>query len=184
MLERVRNALEERANGKTIGAVAIAFLLFAAGILPRIQAAMKAESGGVGPIDLRLRYTPDEAYRMIEAYGEHGRRRYALVESTVDVAYPLTYATLIALVFTYGSRRAYRHDHPLNKASLVPYGVMLVDYVENVGIVTMLLRYPARYPMLARLTSVVTLLKWISFGVSMALTVVTLGIAGKNRLHK
>ncbi len=45
MLERVSNALEERATGKTIGAVALAYLLFVAGILPRIQAAMEAWQG-------------------------------------------------------------------------------------------------------------------------------------------
>jgi hypothetical protein len=179
MVERLSQTLDKHANGKGIFSVAALYLLIAAGILPRIEKAMKAGSGGTGPIDLRFFYSPDEAYRMIESYGEDGRRNYALVESTVDIVYPLTYATLLSLILTFAYRRVAGPDHPLQQARLLPYGVMLVDFSENAGIVTMLLRYPARYNALARLTSVFTLTKWLGFAVIIVLTLgglITVGV--------
>jgi hypothetical protein len=171
MLDRLTTNLDKHANGKGILSFAFLYLLFAAGILPRVEKAMKAGSGGTGPIDLRFAYSPDEAYRMVESYGEDGRRRYALVEVTLDVLYPMTYATLLGLLLTFAYHRVVQPDHPLRKARLLPYAVMLVDYGENAGIVTMLLRYPARYRALAWLTCGFTITKWIGFGITFGLTV-------------
>lgn len=178
MLERLSTNLDKGANGKGIGAVALLYLVFAAGILPRVQKSMEAGSGGTGPIDLRFTYTPEEAYRMIESYGDKGRRSYALVESTLDVAYPMTYATLFALLLTLAYRHAVGPDHPLQRVRLLPYAVMLVDYGENVGIITMLLRYPTRYRLLAWLTCGFTIAKWLGFGVTLLLTLGGLVAAG------
>lgn len=178
MLERLSTRLDNGANGKGILSVVLLYLLFAAGILPRVEKSMKAGSGGTGPIDLRFSYTPDEAYRMIESYGEQGRRSYALVEVTLDVLYPMTYATLFGLLLTFAYRHAVRPDHPLQQARLLPFGVMLVDYCENAGVVTMLLRYPRRYRALAWLTCGFTIAKWLGFGVILGLTLGGLTAAG------
>lgn len=167
MIDRLSTELDKRANGKSILAASLLYLLIVIGILPKAEALLKSESGGFGPIDLKFGYTPEEAYRMVEAYGERGRKRYAIIELTVDLLYPLVYATLLALVMTYGLRRSLRPDHPLQKAHVLPYGVVLADYAENVGIVTMLLRYPARHESVAWLTSIFTVIKWLGFGTSL-----------------
>ncbi|HYN89080.1 MAG TPA: hypothetical protein VER55_11140 [Ardenticatenaceae bacterium] len=170
------------ATGKAIAFFAGLYAFLVAAILPRAEQRLKAASGGTGPIDLRFTYTPDEAYSMVETYGEEGRRFYAMLEVTMDVVYPFTYASLFSLLIAAGFRRGLRPDHPLQRAHRVPYAVMLVDFAENVGIVTMLLRYPTRHPRVARLTALFTLAKWLGFGVTVLLTLTSLGLTAARLL--
>jgi hypothetical protein len=174
MTDKLSAELNTRANAKTISLFIALYALIAAGILPRAEKRIKADSGGVGPIDLRFSYTPEEVYEMIAAYGEQGRRFYAVIELTMDLIYPFVYATLLALLITSSFRRLLPRDHALQRAHVLPYGVMLADYLENVGVVTMLIRYPARYPLLARITSVFTSTKWIGFVLAAATALVGL----------
>lgn len=183
MIERLSAELNKRANGRSIFAVGVVYLLIAIGVLPRLEALLKTDAGGFRPIDLKFAYTPDDAYRMIEGYGERGRKRYALIELTVDLLYPIVYATLLGLVMTYGFRRSLRPDHPLQRAHVLPYGVLLADYAENAGIVTMLLRYPARHESIAWLTCFFTITKWLGFGTTLILTLVGLMMAGITRMR-
>ncbi|MBW8012789.1 MAG: hypothetical protein FVQ83_16345 [Chloroflexi bacterium] len=125
-------------------------------------------------------YSPDDVYAMVEAYGEKGRQAYALGAAIVDGAFPLAYAFFQAILLTFTFRRVFAKDSLMQRLHLFPFGVMINDYLENSGIIFMLLRFPDEMRGVARLTSVFTTTKWIMVGISGALVLIgLLGVSYK-----
>ena len=53
----------------------------------------------VGTPDLSLYYSPNELYRMADAYGVSGRAEYIRVRFTFDLIWPLIYTfTLVTVI--------------------------------------------------------------------------------------
>ena len=175
MLNRPIQLLTRLATGKNILICLGLFIAFNAVIFPLAGARIQALSGGVGPLDLQFSYTPETAYEMLAAYGE-GRTFYVLIEMTADVVYPVAYSLLFGLLITYLFQRGFPGNAALQRLALLPFGAMLADYLENAGIVTLLLSYPSQLTALAQATSFFTTAKWTLVGATLALAVV--GLAG------
>lgn len=137
------------------------FVVINAGLLPVAGARIEEYSNGIGPLDLRAAYTPAEAYAALAAYGEAGRQFYLLIELTVDLLYPVTYALFFSLTIVYCLRTVLAAEHTLQRAALLPWVGMLADLVENAGIAWLLLNYPNRLDGVATFTSTATTIKWI-----------------------
>ena len=133
--------------------------------------------GKAAPLDLMFSYSPHQAYQKIESYGPQIRHRYAISAMTLDVAYPLTYSLMfsvwLSLLLPPKSKTAC-------SICMLPFAVLLLDLLENSGIVVMLLVFPKRLDMLATATSLATSLKWIS---AATVIILTLGFS-LNRLYK
>ena len=93
-------------------------------------------------LDTLSSYTPQEAYRLIDSYGEEGRQAYAKAELTLDLVYPLISALLFSLAILYTFQRGLPQAAWLHKMALLPFGVLLSDYIENACVLTMLWSYP------------------------------------------
>jgi uncharacterized membrane protein YeiB len=115
---------------------------------------------GVEKIDLHFTYSPIELYEHIEPYSDEGRKAYAISHLTSDVLFPLIYAFLFGAAITYFYQRAFRQDSWLQRLILVPFVLLLVDILENIGLFILLQTYPVRMLWLARLTGWFTALKW------------------------
>jgi uncharacterized membrane protein YeiB len=115
-------------------------------------------------------YTPAEAYQMIAAYGEQGRR-YHLLLTAADIILPAALATFFALAITYFYSRLFPSGALLRWLLLLPAVYLAADYLENVGIVTMLLSFPAALPAVATLANAMFMIKNLS---AAALVVTTL----------
>lgn len=104
------------------------------------------------PLDLQFSYSPEKAFGIVDAYGTEVREKYRWVELTVDIIYPIVYSLLFsALLFkVYGAR----------KIVALPFLITLADFLENVGIVSMLGKYPEPFGALAQITSFFSSLKW------------------------
>src|SRR5688500_4743139 len=144
MLTTFLNRLERWATRRNILLALAVFVVINAGILPVAGARIETLSGGIGPLDLRVAYTPAEAYAALAAYGDEGRQLYLLIELTVDLIYPLAYAVVFSLTIVFCLRQVLPANHTLQRAALLPWVAMLADYVENAGISWMLLNYPNR----------------------------------------
>jgi len=131
-----------------------------------------ALSGGTGavPLDLLFSYSPGQAYERIESYGADVRHSYAISAMTLDVAYPLTYSLLFSVWLTL----LLKSDSRLACGTrMLPFVILILDLLENSGIVVMLVSYPQRLDTLATATSLATSLKWV-FAVTVI--VVTVGL--------
>jgi hypothetical protein len=152
-----------------------------AGVLVAVNAAVfPAALARIGttaearPLDLRLSYSADEAYRALAAMGEAGRRAYRVVETTVDVAYPVLYTVFLAALLAALLRRAWPRARASAWLTIVPFGALLADLLENAGIVVLLDRFPGSLDGVTPVVSAFTTAKWTVLGVVLALIVASL----------
>jgi hypothetical protein len=141
------------ANGKVILLLLFLFLLANFVVIQAIYPKFQT-------LDTLSSYTPDKAFQLISSYGEQGRQYYAVIEVTLDLVYPLVTAILFSLIIFYTFKRAFPGHSWALYLSLAPYAVLLVDYLENVCIVSMLLIYPRESALLAKISNFFTIAKF------------------------
>ena len=184
MLTNLSNTLKKYANGWLVLLFMAGDILFNAVILPGQQASMEAGSGGTGPIDLLFFYTPDKVYSMIESYGDAGRASYRTFELTGDIIYPIVYTLFFSLALTWLFQRGFSADSKMQNYNVVPFGAWLFDLLENLSIVTMLSIFPSTPALLAWITTLFTMLKWLFAAVTILLLLTGLIKAAMNKFKK
>lgn len=156
-------------RGRTVG---VAFAVFVAFMLVGfpVWQAINAMPEDVTVMDLRLSYTPDQLYAALSALGEAGRAAYVRNILILDVLWPLVYGAFLTLLPLYAFA-----DLPARRrrllASLAVVGVVL-DYGENMSVLTLVLRFPDRIDTLARVASGFTTAKWVFVSAAMLVAVV------------
>lgn len=109
---------------------------------------------------------------IVASYGAAGRGVVLLNHLTFDTLFPLTYMLFCAISLTLIGGRLFRPAGAWRWLTLVPIVAGVCDFLENAGIVTMCLSYPAPATLtVAHVTSVFTLLKTAFLGLSIALVV-------------
>ena len=154
MLKRLMDAHSKLANGKIILLLLFLFLLANLVIIPAIYPKFQT-------LDTLSSYTPAKAYELISSYGEQGRQFYAVIETTLDVLYPLVTALLFSLMILYTFKRAFPGNNRIWYLSLLSYAVLLADYLENICVVIMLLSYPREIIAVARISNFFTIAKFV-----------------------
>jgi hypothetical protein len=131
-------------------------------------------------LDLQSSYSPERAYQLIESYGEEGRQHYALIELTLDLIYPILSALFFSTLTIFFFRRVFPLNSFWQKLPLLGPIVMIVDYLENTSIVTMLLNYPSRLDLVAQAANLFTVAKFALSGLELILILVGfIGWVGK-----
>jgi hypothetical protein len=102
---------------------------------------IKAVSGHM-PFDMRpLGYSPQDATALLEGLGVQGRQYYLHRQIPLDTVYPaLLAATLLFAMRCFGTRIA--NDRFVRVGIILSVGAALCDYVENLGVVAMILSWP------------------------------------------
>ncbi|MDA3866479.1 MAG: hypothetical protein PF489_06995 [Salinivirgaceae bacterium] len=115
-------------------------------------------------LDVLFGFSPERAYDIIASYGDYGRKGIFVITGIVDFIYPLVYGPLLALLL---SRLIIKLSTTINirLINLLPFVVVLFDFIENTGILFMTANYPAKSPPIAWLTSVAGIFKWLVTGV-------------------
>ena len=184
MLERLTARLRQRATRRTVLILLALNFMMNAVILPLAGARLQAFSGGVGTLDVRLAYSPAQAYAALAAYGSAGRQFYLLIELTADVVYPIIYSFFFSLAILFFWQRGGGRWPILARLALLPFAGLLADYLENAGLITLLLNFPAQLPTLALLTSLFTSIKWFLAGLSLLALLLSVASAMLARLQK
>jgi hypothetical protein len=145
-------------NIRLIVVMGVIYLIFPLYLLPNI-----INSGSVGPLDLLFWYNHDTLYSMFTSYGEAIRSRYIIGLLTADLAYPIYYGTLLAMIFALVYKKL---AIPFSrKIILIPYVAVLFDLTENSLLVYLLSSYPNKHFEVADLAGYVTATKWSAFGI-------------------
>ena len=122
-----------------------------AGSLPAVRRAC----GGLPPFDVRGWWTLRDAEAMMTACSPSGRTAY-LQQQLVDLAYPVALAGLLLVATTLLVRPYGFRWWPV----LVPAVAMTVlDYVENIGVWTLLLDWPNTHPAVITVAGAATAVK-------------------------
>ncbi|GAB3172448.1 hypothetical protein [Telluribacter humicola] len=135
---------------------------------------MKVEPA-LDPLDIRFGFTPGEAYAYLLALGENGRQVYWWTELLADSLYPIVYTASSVLLISCFFERLFPVGSIWRKLNLLPLMVMLADYLENIGILTMLSGFPAQNEGIAQLASIANLVKWGLFPALIMLIMIGMG---------
>lgn len=147
------------ASWRSLGVVTALYLTFPLYFLKNAEERINALSGKkVNIIDLTMDYDTERTRQYLSDYTLEARAYYAQVEATVDVAYPLVYAFLFALILALLFRRS-RFGVP-DWVVVLPFVIQLLDYTENFFIYQLLTQYPDFSEGLLIGCEVAKVLKW------------------------
>ena len=175
-MRRLSNWLYKFSTGWVALAGLVVFLLFMALVLPAQAADAEISNGEVGSPDMSFFYSPQELYKMAEAYGEDGREAYIRARFTFDLIWPLVYTLFLSTAISWTFALIVSSESRWRWANITPILGMAFDYAENISTSLVMYRYPATSDFLAIFAPVFTAIKWICVGGSFILLLI--GIVG------
>jgi len=185
MLNRVSQKFHAWTTGWRVILLLIADALMMGYVMPLAAGIMAfAANNSVLPLDLMFFYTPEQAFAMIDKYGEAGRSVYFRIELTADIIYPIIYTLFYGFLLSWLFQRAFKPGSSMQKLNVMPVGAWFFDLLENLGIVSMLSMYPATSDAMAWLTMIFGSLKWGFFVVTVVLVLIGLVRAAMNGFRK
>ncbi|MDI1354462.1 MAG: hypothetical protein PSX36_06075 [bacterium] len=104
-------------------------------------------------------YNADYVNSLLDALGKEGRNAYLFQQIPIDFIYPCLFGITYCLLFAYIIYKLGKQNSFLFYICLVPVFSGLFDYLENIGIVTMLKSYPDNSASMSQLTNVFSILK-------------------------
>ena len=111
-------------------------------VMTQVTLASLAEVSGLTPFDMRPGgYGFADAQALLNGLGEAGRSYYLTRQIPLDLLYPGLMAATIIVVFLWVAR-AVGWRRVAWIGSVLAVGAGLADYLENLGIVAMIARYP------------------------------------------
>ena len=116
-------------------------------------------------------YASAQAFEVMTAYGEAGRRAYASLLLTVDLVFPFLYGSFLFLSIQGASRRAAIPTVWGNRLAAIGIMATCCDWLENISFLILIMTYPGQSIPIARLASVFTATKFVSSGVSLIILV-------------
>jgi hypothetical protein len=154
------NTITTNLNGKKI---LILFVLtnvvYAIMLTITIPAVMNYAGGMKLPDMLPAGYSPEYVHSLLTALGSEGRNAYLFQQMPLDFMYPGLFGISYCLLFAFLLKKLNKLDGVLFYACFVPLFAGLFDYLENIGIITLLIRYPDHSTTLSHLTNVFSILK-------------------------
>jgi hypothetical protein len=185
MLNTISQRFHSWATGWRVFILFVTEALMMGYIMPLAAGIMAlAANTSVIPLDLMFFYTPEQAFEMMDRYSEAGRSIYLRIELTADIVYPIIYTLFYGLLISWLFQRAFKPDSPMQKWNVMPVGAWFFDMLENAGIVSMLIMYPAQPEIMAWITMLFGSLKWAFFVITVGLVLVGLVRAAMNRFRK
>ena len=185
MLTMISQKFHAWATGWRVFVLFVAEALMMGYVMPLAAGIMAfAANNSVMPLDLMFFYTPEQAFEMMDRYGEAGRSVYLRIELTADIIYPIIYTLFFGLLLSWLFQRGFKRDSPMQTWNIMPVGSFVFDLLENAGIVSMLMMYPSQPAIMAWLTMLFGSLKWGFFLVTVGLVLVGLVRAAINKFRK
>jgi hypothetical protein len=112
-------------------------------------------SHGLKMLDMTINYSPENAYNLIDNYGKQAISYYLYVMEPFDVLIPAIFGLFLCVASTLLLRNMIKEKY-LTIIYIFPILGWLFDYMENVGVITMLTNYPTRLISVARITNLFT----------------------------
>jgi hypothetical protein len=111
-------------------------------------------------------YTPGQAFEVMTAYVEAGRRAYAFLLLTIDLVFPFLYGSFLFLSIRGASRKAGVSTPWASALASFGFIATCCDWLENISFLILMRKYPGQSIGVAKLASMFTVTKFLSSGVS------------------
>lgn len=120
-------------------------------------------------------YNAEVAYKAIHKMEEAGRSRYVLLELTVDLAFPLVLSTMLGMWIHIVWDKKINPDSQWNIFTKLPLAGMIVDYIENLGVIVLVLNFPTKFLFLATIVGLLSFAKWMLISLSIIFSLLGTG---------
>jgi len=161
MWKKLSDWMCHNSTGWLVIATLAFFMVFIALVLPDQTLKAEAYSEEVGSPDTSFYYTANDLYQLAEKYGESGRQEYVKTRYTFDLIWPLVYTMFLGTSISWIFSKVVVSGNILRRANLIPVLGLLFDYLENISISVVMIRYPEPTSMWDTIAPIFTLVKWI-----------------------
>ena len=179
-MNRFTKTLEKQTSGKKVLSLFILtnvvylFMLFVT--IPKTM----RFSNGMKLLDmLPTGYNQDYVNELLKTLGKNGREIYLTNQIPVDMIYPLLFGLTYSLLLAYFLKKLNKLKSPFNYLCLLPIIAGISDYLENIGIITMLNSYPDLTETTVNTTNTFSIIKSTStsiFFIALLVILILLGI--------
>jgi hypothetical protein len=150
------------------------FMVFIALVLPAQAFTAQAYSEEIGSPDTSFYYTANDLYQIAEKYGDSGRQEYVKARFTFDLIWPLVYTMFLGTSISWIFSKTGVSGNLWRRTNLMPVWGMLFDFLENISLSVVMIRYPKPTLVLDTIAPIFTFVKWIF--VSGSFVVLLIGI--------
>ncbi|MGB5482128.1 MAG: hypothetical protein WBM91_13690 [Eudoraea sp.] len=181
-MNKLRKIISENLTGKKVAFLFLltnlvyAFMLFVT--IPKTV----AYSGGMKLLDMMPQgYNSEYVNELFNKLGEEGRGVYLFNQIPVDMIYPFLFGITYSLLIAYFLKKLDKLNTPFFYLCLVPLIAGIADYLENIGIITMLNDYPDLSITQISTTNFFTLIKSLSTTLFFLILIVIIIVVGVKR---
>ena len=190
-MNRLIKLIENNISGKKVlGLFILTNIVYGFMLMVTIPKTM-VFSGGMNLLDmLPMGYDYTYVKELFESLGGNGRNVYLTNQIPVDMIYPFLFGLTYCLVLAFFLKKINKLKSPFSYLCLLPIIAAIADYLENIGIITMLLNYPNLTKTTVQFTNTFSVLKSTStsiFFIALLVILILLGIrtvTGRNNKLK
>ncbi|MGB5499641.1 MAG: hypothetical protein WBM77_11995 [Maribacter sp.] len=178
-MNRFNKILEKNISGKKVlGLFILTNVVYLFMLMVTIPKTM-GFSNGMKLLDmLPTGYNQDYVNELFRTLGENGREMYLTNQIPVDMIYPLLFALTYSLLLAYFLKKLNKLKFPFTYLCLLPIIAGIADYLENIGIITMLNSYPDLTETTVNATNTFSIIKSTSTSIFFIVLIVILIILG------
>jgi hypothetical protein len=181
MITKASHFLNRYATGWNVLIFFVLQMLFNLVVFPYFQA-YGVDGKALQVLDLRFGFSPDDAYEIINSYGDEGRVKMLFIGQVIDSIYPLVYTLFDILAITFLFNKILPANSQLKSLNLFPVFAMVFDFLENHFVGKLITIYPEHNDGTVQLASTFNQLKWVCAAIGILLVVIGLiGWAMKSR---
>ena len=135
--------IERNISGKKVlGLFILTNLIYAFMLIVTIPKTM-AFANGMKLLDMiPTGYDFNYVNKLFSALGKNGRETYLTSQIPVDMIYPLLFGISYCVLMAYLLKKINKLNTPFVYLSLLPIFTGIADYLENIGIISILTSYP------------------------------------------
>jgi len=178
-MEMLNKIIQKIISGKKVlGLFILTNLVYAFMLMVTIPNTM-AFSNGMKLLDMMpTGYDYDYVNKLLITLGNTGREVYVKNQIPVDMMYPILFGMSYCLVMAYFLKKINKLNTSYSYLCLLPIIAATADYLENIGIITMLNSYPDFTENTVKVTSIFSVIKSSSTSVFFIALVVILILVG------
>lgn len=159
MFTQLSKRLYSLASGKLVLYFGLGFLFFEV-LFGYLGGQIEAASQGASVLDLQFGYSASSAYTdFLDKYSPEALALYQKVEF-LDLIFPCVYGGFFTFLISMGFNKLSRANDKIRILNLLPIAMVVCDYGENIGILSLLFSYPTHLPFMAIWASSFGVAKW------------------------
>lgn len=157
---KMKNVVIRNLSGKKISILFIltniVYVVMLTVTIPKVM----SYAGGMKLLDiLPTGYNAEYVNSLLDALGTEGRNAYLFQQIPLDLIYPFLFGITYCLLFAFIINKLGKQDSFLFYLCFIPIFSAIFDYLENIGIITMLKSYPENTTTISQLTNIFSILK-------------------------